>query len=144
MGFAFLARGTQKVLDWYGANSTTLTMGSAFGSFAHTATWLALIGMLIEFVGGIALILGLLTRVAAIAITVQTILTSYFAHFAPEVFRGWTSITGDAVGFRILTIALGLLLVVRGGGAWSLDRRMDRGTTLPRRPPRESETVRAA
>ncbi|MDR3689732.1 MAG: DoxX family protein [Fimbriimonas sp.] len=74
------------------------------------------IGGVIEFVGGILLIIGLLTRPAAFLLS-GTMAVAYFQFHAPKSFFPVVNEGDLAVTFCILF----LFLVFAGGGSWSLD-----------------------
>ncbi|MEO8855458.1 MAG: DoxX family protein [Burkholderiaceae bacterium] len=79
------------------------------------------LAILIEFGAGIALVLGLGTRVAALALAVFTLVASFaFHHFwsmpADQVMLN------QLMFFKNFAIAGGLLMLAAyGGGGWSLD-----------------------
>ncbi len=76
--------------------------------FAYAFTFL-------EFLGGIALILGLLTQIVAIFFVLEMIATTIFAKLklGKKLAGGWET--------DLLFLAAALALVLLGAGAWSLD-----------------------
>ena len=62
--------GAQKLLGWFGGHGFEPTV-KAFGSMMHIPAPLAALSIFVEFFGGIALIVGFLPRLAAIAIAVN-------------------------------------------------------------------------
>jgi uncharacterized membrane protein YphA (DoxX/SURF4 family) len=73
-----------------------------------------------ELVGGVALLLGLLTRVAAVGLIVIQI-----GAIATVTFqRGFTSLGGAGYEYNIALIAMCLALILLGGGALAVDRRL--------------------
>ena len=119
LGLALIPHGAQKLFGWFGG----------YG-LEGTGQWMASIGlqpgMLMaalagsaEFFGGLALVLGLLTRPAA-ALTAFTMLVAIFSvHIGNGFFM---SNNGYEYGFVLLVASLSLL--VSGGGRLSLDRRL--------------------
>jgi uncharacterized membrane protein YphA (DoxX/SURF4 family) len=84
-----------------------------------------------ELVGGIALLLGLLTRLAAaglIIIQIGAICTVTFQH-------GFASLGGAGYEYNIALIAMCLALVLLGGGALAVDRRLWRRREAPAEKP---------
>ena len=79
-----------------------------------------------EFFGAIALILGLFGRVMAGSIMLVMIGAIYFVvneHF----FMNWYSETrGEGFEFHLLAIGLGLIVLIKGSGKYSLDRTIQR------------------
>jgi putative oxidoreductase len=112
IGAIFVAHGAQK-LFFYGFAGTS-------GSFAQMGVPLAeiagpLIG-LIEFVGGIALVLGIATRIAAAALALDMIVAVFLVHLPFGIFA--------ADGGYELPLALiggAVALVLAGAGRNSLD-----------------------
>ncbi len=70
---------------------------------------------LLEFFGGIALILGLLTQLVALLFVLEMIATTIFAQLKlkKKLMGGWET--------DLLYLVGALALVVIGAGAWSLD-----------------------
>ena len=88
-----------------------------------------------EFLGGIGLIVGLLSRVAAFSIAVDMIVAVLLVHARNGLFMNWSGKQpGEGVEYHLLAISMALVVVVRGAGAWSLDRvletRLRGGRTL--------------
>lgn len=86
--------------------------------FAPGPLWAVLLAAT-EFIGGILLVLGLLTRPAALAATIVLLVTVYF-HWVVQS-QGWSGSEKS-----ILWSAMAFLLFVRGGGAFSVDSRLRR------------------
>jgi len=101
----------------------------------------AALAIFAEFLGGIGLLFGLLTRVAAFGIGVDMIVAVFLVHLPNGFFMNWArNQKGEGFEFHVLAIAIAATLVARGAGAWSLDRLFDRGfgaTSAPQRPKRD-------
>ena len=69
LGVVFFAHGAQKMLGWFGGFGFTGTMGFFTGSM-HIPAALAFLAIAAEFFGGLGLMLGFLTRIAAFGIGV--------------------------------------------------------------------------
>src|SRR5438105_6899252 len=125
LGFVFFAHGAQKVLGWFGGNRLDATMGF----FTHTLgipAPLAALAILTEFVGGIGLVVGLLSRVAALGIGVDMAVALLLVHAPNGFFMNWFgNQKGEGFEYHLLAIAMAFLVVVRGAGAWSVDRALD-------------------
>lgn len=67
LGVVFFAHGAQKMLGWFGGYGFSGTMG-AFTRMMHIPAPLAFLAIAAEFFGGLGLILGFLTRIAALGI----------------------------------------------------------------------------
>src|SRR5436309_5555189 len=70
LGIVFFAHGAQKMLGWFGGYGFHATLGF-FTGVLHIPTPLAVLAIFAEFFGGLGLIVGLLTRVAAFGIGVN-------------------------------------------------------------------------
>src|SRR5690348_2606904 len=70
LGIVFFAHGSQKMLGWFGGYGFKATMGYFTGA-AHIPAPLAFLAIAAEFFGGLGLIFGLLTRIAAFGISVN-------------------------------------------------------------------------
>lgn len=88
----------------------------------------------IEFVGGILLLLGLGTRLAAALLTAVMAVAIYTAIW-PEA-AGWTEVLG---GIEAIYLAVFVHLTLTGGGAISLDRALARW--VPALAPRPAPVV---
>jgi putative oxidoreductase len=84
---------------------------------------LAFAAVLTEFFGGLGLIVGLFSRVAAIGIGVTMLSAIVMVNGRYGLFLNWF---GDRKGhgyeYHLLAIALAAVIIVRGSGAMSLDR----------------------
>ena len=67
LGAVFFAHGAQKMLGWFGGFGFRGTMGF-FTDLMHVPAPLAFLAIAAEFFGGIGLIFGFLTRIAALGI----------------------------------------------------------------------------
>jgi putative oxidoreductase len=67
LGVVMFAHGSQKVLGWFGGHTFFETL-NMFTQKMHMPATLAVLIMAAEFLGGLGLIVGLLTRVAAFGI----------------------------------------------------------------------------
>src|SRR5947209_4894305 len=72
VGVVFFAHGAQKLLGWFGGYGFSGTMGFFTGPM-HIPAPLAFLAIAAEFFGGLGLILGFLTRIAAFGIAVNMV-----------------------------------------------------------------------
>jgi putative oxidoreductase len=111
-GLLILQHGSGKYLNFPVGpmnNASPMTPGGAAG--------------LIELVGGILIILGLFTRLAAFILS-GTMAVAYFYAHAP---RGFYPILNQGE-LAVLYCFVFLYLVAAGAGPWSLDKLMQRAT----------------
>jgi putative oxidoreductase len=121
LGIVFFAHGAQKMLGWYGGYGFSGTMG--FFTRAGIPAPLAFLAICAEFLGGLGLILGLLSRVAALGIGVNMLVAVAMLHRHFGLFMNWSGTQkGEGFEFHLLVLAIVLAIIVRGAGALSLDR----------------------
>jgi putative oxidoreductase len=122
MGFVFVPHGMQKLFGMFGAPPMEryLQAFGGAGPWAANSGWVTYIGLL-EFVGGIFLMVGFLTRVVAVQFVVFMVIAAFVVHWPNGFF--W-----PARGFELpLTWAfICLAIVIHGGGKWSVDRALGR------------------
>ena len=121
-GVVFFAHGAQKALGWFGGYGFKGTMGF-FTQGMHLPAALALLAIMAEFLGGLGLIVGLLSRVAAFGITVNMVVATVLVHLPNGFFMNWFgNKKGEGYEFHLLAIAIGLTIMAKGAGALSIDR----------------------
>jgi putative oxidoreductase len=126
LGVVFFAHGAQKMLGWFGGLGFSGTMG-VFAKLGMPAA-VALFAIFVEFFGGLGLLFGLLSRVAASAIIVEMIGAVFTVHIHNGFFMNWSGQQkGEGFEYHLITIALALLIVVRGSGAPSVDYMVSSG-----------------
>src|SRR5208283_3371390 len=125
LGIVFFAHGAQKMLGWFGGFGFQGTMGF-FGHLGMPAP-VAFLVICTEFFGGIGLIVGLLTRIAALGIGVEMIGAIFMVHLPNGFFMNWMgSQKGEGFEYHLLAIAIAAALLLRGAGAFSLDRALSK------------------
>jgi putative oxidoreductase len=127
LGITFFAHGAQKVLGWWGGAGLAGTMQIFTHGMQIPAPFAAL-AIFAEFLGGLGLLFGLLTRIAAFGIAVNMVVAVFLVHFPNGFFMNWVGTQkGEGFEYHILAIAIAATLIARGAGAWSLDRLFARG-----------------
>jgi putative oxidoreductase len=122
LGVVMFAHGAQKMLGWFGGYGFSGTM-KAFTGMMHIPAPLAFLAIAAEFFGGLGLILGLLTRVAALGIAVNMVVAALMVHRAFGFFMNWSGQQkGEGFEFHLLALAMAVFLVIQGAGAFSVDR----------------------
>jgi putative oxidoreductase len=118
-GLLLMPHGAQKLFGWFGGYGLTAT-GEFFGTQLGLQPGLlfALLAGLVEFFGGLALVLGLLTRPAALAVAVLMSVAALGVHLPNGFF--WTS---GGYEYPLMWGLIALALLLGGGGRYSLDRR---------------------
>ena len=119
--------GAQKVLGWFGGYGLAGTM-EMFTKGMGIPAVLAALAIAAEFLGPILLAAGLLTRVAAFGIGVVMVVAVATVHATNGFFMNWSgSQKGEGFEYHLLAFGIAAALVLRGGGAFSLDRRLAGG-----------------
>jgi putative oxidoreductase len=122
LGVVFFAHGAQKMLGWFGGAGFSGTMAGMTG-FMHIPAPLAILPILAEFFGGLGLLLGLLTRIAAFGLLCDMLVAVFLVHVRNGLFMNWGGgQKGEGFEFHILAIAMLLVTMAGGGGAASFDR----------------------
>ena len=122
LGIVFFAHGAQKMLGWFGGPGFSGTMGM-FTGYLHIPAPLACLAIAAEFFGGLGLILGFLTRIAAFGIAVNMVVAVVMVHSSNGFFMNWTGTQkGEGFEYHLLALAVTAFLMIRGAGAFSLDR----------------------
>lgn len=126
LGIVVFPHGAQKLLGWFGGFGYSGTMGFLTGML-HIPYPLALLVIAAEFFGALGLIVGLLGRVAAFGIAVNFTVAAFLVHAPNGFFMNWSGQQkGEGVEFFILAIAIALAVMIRGSGAFSIDRILSR------------------
>lgn len=119
LGFVFIAHGGQKLFGWFGGGGIHGT--TAFFRIVGIPapdTFAYMVGIT-EFFGGVLLVVGLLTFVAALgllidmAVAIATVSHAFSFFSQTKVGYGWE--------LNLALIGLAAALLIMGPGAWSLD-----------------------
>ena len=117
VGIIFAAHGSQKLFDWFGG-----------GGLAGTAQWMESIGLApgtlmallsggTEFFGGLALIIGLLARPAALGLTFTLLVAIFTVHISNGLFMA-----NNGYEFALALLGGTLAVLIEGAGKLSLDQ----------------------
>ena len=121
LGIVFFAHGAQKMLGWFGGPGFSGTMGF-FTGMLHIPAPFAFLAIAAEFFGGLGLLLGFLTRIAAFGIAVNMLVAIFAVHHAFGFFMNWSGTQkGEGIEYHLLVLAMTVFLMIRGAGALSID-----------------------
>jgi putative oxidoreductase len=122
LGVIFFAHGAQKVLGWFGGYGLKGT--TQFLSSLGIPLPVAYLVCFFELFGGIGLIVGLFTRLAALAIAVVMVGAIAKVHWQHGFFLNWSLTPGKGHGYEanLALLAMAVACLIAGGGVWSLDR----------------------
>lgn len=129
LGVIFIVHGGQKVFGWFdgpGVKGMSHWLGSM--GVAHPAL-LAWIASLSEFGGGVLVLVGLLTPLAA-AVIVSTMVVAILLVHAKNGFL----ITKSGYEFNLSLIGLALMLMLAGAGTISIDQLLGLAVSLDQLP----------
>ena len=129
-GVVFFAHGAQKMLGWFGGYGFHGTMGF-FTQEMHLPAVLAFLAICAEFFGGLGLIVGFLTRIAAFGVLCNMVAAVLLVHHRFGFFMNWGGDQkGEGFEFHLLAIAVMLAIIIRGAGAYSVDYMLSRTTQM--------------
>ena len=129
LGVTFFAHGAQKMLGWFGGYGFSGTMGF-FTQQMHIPAVFAFLAICAEFFGGLGLIVGLLSRIAAFGILCNMLVAIATVHVHNGFFMNWTGQQkGEGFEYHVLALALLLIVLVKGAGALSVDRALSGSTS---------------
>jgi putative oxidoreductase len=117
----FFAHGAQKLLGWFGGPGFGPTI-QYFGAQMGVPAPLAILAILTEFLGGIAVLLGVFTRTAGLGLAVTMGVAAAKVHLANGFFMNWMGTPGVGHGIE-MNLALGamaLFLTLAGPGRLAL------------------------
>ena len=113
------------MLGWFGGFGFHGTMGS----FTHMGMPAPVAFLIIctEFFGGLGLIVGLLTRIASLGVAGLMIGAIFMVHLPNGFFMNWMGTQkGEGIEYHLLVLAMAAALLLRGAGAFSLDRALSK------------------
>jgi putative oxidoreductase len=125
LGVVFFAHGAQKMGGWFGGYGFSGTMGY----FTHSGipAPLAFLAIAAEFFGGIGLLAGFLSRVAAFGIVANMLVAVLRVHLPIGFFMNWSGTQkGEGFEYHLLAIAIGIAIMVKGAGSLSMDHALSR------------------
>ena len=120
LAVVMFAHGAQKALGWFGGDGLRRTLDSLRKSGVPSPV--AVLAIMVEFLGPLGLAVGLLTRVAALGIAAVMLGAILTVHGRHGFFMNWYgSQPGEGFEYHVLAIGLAVALVLNGAGVWSLD-----------------------
>lgn len=118
-GIIFVAHGAQKLFGSFGGYGLEGT-GQWMASIGLEPGYLMALGAgSAEFFGGLALILGLLTRPAAFVLAITMVVAIVTVHLSNGLF-----LSNNGYEFGLALLGMSVALVFSGGGKFSLDSKI--------------------
>lgn len=101
-----------------------------FTQALHIPAPLAVLALLTEFLGGAFLVVGLFTRWGALFLAVEMVVAALLVHLKSGFFMNWTNApnVGHGIEYNLALVGASLALVLAGGGRFSLDGVLARGS----------------
>jgi putative oxidoreductase len=127
LGCIFMAHGAQKLFGLFGGAGFAQTM-QQFHQGLGIPMPLTFLAMVTEFFGGLAVLTGCLTRLAALGLAVVMGVAIVKVHWANGFFLNLscTPGTGQGIEYNLALLAMALGLVISGPGYFSIDRWISR------------------
>ena len=120
LGGVFVAHGAQKLFGSFGGPGIEGTAGFHEQLGIKPAKPMAILAGLAEFVGGMLVIAGFLTPLAALALIVVMIVAIVKVHLKNGFFAA-----SGGYEFNLVLIAVAVALILVGSGAYSIDAALE-------------------
>lgn len=127
LGIVILPHGAQKLLGWFGGGGFSGTL-EFFASTFGVPAFLTVLVIVAEFFGGLGLIVGFLSRLAAFGVACVMVGAVFIAgHLQNGFFMNWTGQQeGEGFEYHLLAVGLALVVMIAGSGKASVDRALTR------------------
>jgi putative oxidoreductase len=123
LGVVMFPHGAQKVLGWFGGPGMNKTL-QAFAGMGFPE-WSVVALMVVESLGAVLLVFGFLTRLWALGIGAILTICMFLSHVQHGFFMNWFGQQqGEGFEYHLLVIGICLALLIKGGGAFSVDRKL--------------------
>jgi putative oxidoreductase len=123
LGWIFFVYGSQKLFGWFGGPGIDPTAGFMASIGLKPGTFYAYLSGIIEFGGAIAMLLGVITRLAALAL-IGDMIMAMIKVTAEQGLHPYSNAPG--YGLNVALIALALVMFLLGAGRYSVDAQLER------------------
>ena len=131
VGIIFVAHGAQKLFGWFGGYGLEGT-GQWMDSIGlHPGVLLALLAGGAEFLGGLALLLGLLVRPASAVLAFTMLVAIFSVHIGKGLFMA-----NGGYEYALALLAVTVALCISGAGRVSLDKLLASRSSLGKKASR--------
>ena len=119
VGLILAAHGAQKLFGWFGGHGLAGTAGYMSSIGMEPGYLMAILAGSAEFFGGLALVLGLLTRPAAVVAAFTMIVAIFSVHIGNGLFA-----SNNGYEYALTLLVVLVSLAIQGGGYLSLDNQL--------------------
>ncbi|MBI4825715.1 MAG: DoxX family protein [Nitrospirae bacterium] len=127
LGLVILPHGAQKLIGLFDGLGYYATIAFFTGKMG-LPYWVAVLVITGESLGSIFLIIGFMTRLAALGTLCIMTGCIYLIHLENGFFMNWSGKqSGEGFEYHLLAIAIALALMIKGGGKWSIDLSLSGG-----------------
>ncbi|MEZ9141576.1 MULTISPECIES: DoxX family protein [unclassified Shewanella] len=116
VGLIFMAHGAQKLFAWFGGYGLEGTGQWMESIGLAPGVLMAFLAGSAEFVGGLFIILGLLTRPTALVLAITMLVALFTVHFENGLFM-----VNNGYEFALSLVVISTALMLQGGGRLSID-----------------------
>lgn len=116
VGLILAAHGAQKLFGWFGGNGLAGTAGWLSSMGMEPGFLMAILAGGAEFFGGLALVLGLLTRPAALVAVFTMLVAIFSVHINNGLF-----VADGGYEYALTLMVASIALAIQGGGYLSMD-----------------------
>ena len=121
IGVVILPHGLQKLLGLFGGYGFFATI-DFFSSAMGIPAPIGFLIIMAESFGALFLVVGFLSRLSAFGILLIMLVAIFLAHFPHGFFMNWFgNQQGEGFEYHLLALGLSLIVLINGGGKWSLD-----------------------
>jgi putative oxidoreductase len=117
VGIIFMAHGAQKLFGWFGGYGLEGVGGWMESIGLSPGVLMAFLAGSAEFFGGLFLVLGLLVRPSALALSITMLVAIFAVHFEHGLF-----VSNNGYEFGLALLAASVSLLISGAGRLSLDK----------------------
>jgi len=122
LGIVILPHGLQKTLGLFGGHGFAGTYGFFTAKMGLPGV-VAVLVILAESLGALGLIVGFLTRLGALGVAAVMGGAIAMVHWQNGFFMNWFgNQQGEGFEYHLLALGIALALLIKGGGALSIDR----------------------
>lgn len=120
LGIVIFPHGAQKLLGWFGGGGFSATMQGMTGMGLPAV--IVFLVIMAESFGALGLITGFLTRFSAFGISLVMLGAIFTVHAKVGFFMNWMGQQqGEGFEYHLLVLGIALVLMIRGGGKFSVD-----------------------